>query len=320
MINGNIALQVVQHLRSIYFSLQRKQPMQFFEKINEHNKFSLNKPANCDVVYYSELNEWFTTNAFRNFSLKYVLDQCIYYNVEGREHRVDAGNYLLGCKQNDVKAYFDNRQTVKSICIDICANTMAETFTVLTDKNENFDNYLAGYFKQPSFYETVNPVQSSSIANQLLPLAATVAIGLQPQINKEWFLSLSENIVRLEYRNYLFITQINAVRPSTKKELFRRLQLARDFMDQHFLEITEIKEIAEFCAMSEYHFFRRYKEVFEQTPYQYITEKKLQLAKDLLLQKKHSVTEVAMLCSYPDVFTFSKAFKKFYGVTPSSVA
>jgi AraC-like DNA-binding protein len=90
-------------------------------------------------------------------------------------------------------------------------------------------------------------------------------------------------------------------------------------MDANFLQIAEIKEVAEHCNMSEYHFFRRFKEVYKKTPYQYITEQKMQLAKTMLLQKEHSVSDIAILCSFPDIFTFSKAFKKFFGVPPSMI-
>jgi AraC family transcriptional regulator len=128
---------------------------------------------------------------------------------------------------------------------------------------------------------------------------------------------LSEHIVYQEYGNYLILNQINSVKPTTKKELLRRLQMAKDYMDQYFLEIEGIKEIAEYCSLSEYHFYRRFKEVYQMTPNQYLTQKKLVMARDLLRQQDYTVTQIALMCSYPDVFTFSKAFKRLYGLSPS---
>src|SRR5882672_8515365 len=118
----------------------------YFNTITEANKLTLNKPVDTDMVYYSELNEWFTHNAFRNFSLKYVVDRCIYYKVGNKEYSVNSGNFLLACKQPAVNAYFDSKQMVKSICIDISPATVAEAFTILTAQDNNdFDNYMAGY-------------------------------------------------------------------------------------------------------------------------------------------------------------------------------
>lgn len=109
------------------------------------------------------------------------------------------------------------------------------------------------------------------------------------------------------------------MKPSTQKELWQRLQLAKEFMDSHFLQIAEIREVAEHCSMSEYHFFRQFKEVYKKTPYQYLTECKMQLARKLLQETNRTVSDIAFLCSFPDVYTFSKAFKKFYGRSPSEI-
>ena len=108
----------------------------YFNTITEANKLTLNKPVDTDVVYYSELNEWFTANAFRNFSLKYVVDKCIHYKVGNKEHAVTQGSFLLACKQPHVKAYFDSKTIVKSICIDICPATVAEAFTVMSESQQ----------------------------------------------------------------------------------------------------------------------------------------------------------------------------------------
>lgn len=288
-----------------------------FERINESNKFSLNKPANSDKIYYSELNEWYTTSAFRSFSLKFVLEECIYYKKDNREYAVRANTYLTACKYDNVSAY--NKNPIKSICIDICPKTVAETFTVLTSKDEDFDANLNGYFKYPEFLETIRPVQSNPVGEKLLQLNCLIQSGSTFTLNKEWFLDLSERIIHQEYGNYLALKELKLSKASTKKEVLQRLHLAREYIELNFLQIKEIKEVADHCAMSEYHFFRRFKEVYKKTPHQYITEQKMHLAKYLLQGSKHSISEIAFSCNFPDVYTFSKVFKKYYGVPPSQM-
>jgi hypothetical protein len=110
--------------------------MRYVHLINEQNKLSLNKPADTDRVYYSELTEWFTNNAFRSFSVKYVVEGAITYRCGQKEYKVEKDHFLLTSKQPFVKAYFESRQPVKSICIDICPSSIAETFSVLHHKEE----------------------------------------------------------------------------------------------------------------------------------------------------------------------------------------
>ncbi len=294
----------------------------YFHTINENNKLTLNKPSDSDLVYYSELNDWFTRNAFRSFSLKYVVDRCIYYKVGSREHEVTQGNFLLACKQPDVNAYFDSKKTVKSICIDICPATVAEAFTVLTAQGDHdFDNYLAGYFKAPEFFETVCPVKAANFGNKLDELVLSIREGrAEDYIDREWFLDLVEKIIFHEYGNYLALSGIQSVKLETRKEILHRLKIAKQYMDGEYLSIDEISQVAVFCNMSEFHFFRSFRQAFGISPYQYLLNKRLDTARQLIVSGHMSVTDIADHCNFPDIYTFSKAFKRRYAVAPSKLS
>lgn len=293
----------------------------YFNTITEENKFALNKPADADVVYYSELKEWFTCNAFRSFSLKYVVDQCIHYKVGNKEHAVASGNFLLACKQPHVKAYFDSSPIVKSICIDICPATVAEAFTIISAKDDhNLDNYLDRYFSYPEFFEAVYPVHSSAFGKKLNELVGHIRKGDASKfINREWFLDLTEKIIYHEYGNYLALNGLHSVKAETKRELLRRLNQGKQFIDDHFLTINEMNEVAIACNLSEFHFFRSFRQAYNITPYQYVLNKRLTCALELIRKGTMSVTEISLHCNFPDLFTFSKAFKRRYGISPSRV-
>jgi AraC family transcriptional regulator len=291
----------------------------YFNAITEDNKLTLNKPVDSDVVYYSELNEWFTNNAFRSFSLKYVIDKCIHYKAGNKEHSVHAGNFLLACRQPDVKAYFDFKTTVKSVCIDICPTTVAEAFTVLSAKGDlEFDNYRAKYFNYPEFFEAVCPAGSSAFGKKLDGLITAIKNGhAEYYVDREWFLDLAEKIVYHEYGNYLSLNGLSSVKLETRKELLKRLNNGKQFINENFLNIDSISEIATACNLSEFHFFRSFREAYGATPYQYILNKRLEVANELIEKNEMSITEISLHCNFPDLFTFSKAFKRRYGISPS---
>lgn len=290
----------------------------YFNTITEKNKLILNKGGDCNAVYYSELNEWFTSNAFRSFSLKYVVDKCIYYKVGNKEHEVRGGNFLLACRQPHVKAYFESKEIVKSICIDICPETVAEAFTILSAKgNYEFDNYMAKYFRYPEFFETVCPVSTSQFRSKLDALVELIHEKNTEQINTEWFLDLSEKVIYHSYGNYLALNGIQSVKLETRKELLRRLYVGKQFIDENFLTIRGISDVALASNLSEFHFFRSFKQAFGTTTYQYILNKKLELARSMIRNKNAPLTEIASICNFPDLFTFSKAFKRRFGISPS---
>jgi AraC family transcriptional regulator len=290
-----------------------------FQKITEGNLQLLDRPPSTDMVYFSELKQWSGSNAFRSFCIKYVIEGRVHYLKGKKEYTVNSSQYLLACQYPGVAGIVDSSGFVKSICIDICPATIAEAYTVLTGKSDNLENYLAGYFDSPEFMESIHSVHSTSIGYKLQSLFYEIVQGDSRIINKEWFFNLSERMIYQEYGNYLALHEIHSVKPSTRQEILRRLQIAKDFMDDNFLSIESVTDVAQHCSMSAFYFYRRFKEVYKRTPYQYITENKMQYAKTLLKDGNNRVSDVATMAGYQDVFSFSKAFKKFYGVSPSEV-
>lgn len=78
-----------------------------------------------------------------------------------------------------------------------------------------------------------------------------------------------------------------------------------------------IRELSELIGFSEKYFITYFKQALGITPGQYIYQVKMNRAKDLIYQGKYSVKEISQLLGYNDPYTFSKAFKKYYHVSPS---
>jgi len=78
------------------------------------------------------------------------------------------------------------------------------------------------------------------------------------------------------------------------------------------------KELAKEFAMSESTLKRHFKAVYGKTMYEYYLEKKMELAKWLIQEKKSSVSETAYTLGYEKVSAFISMFKKFHKVLPGS--
>ncbi len=100
-------------------------------------------------------------------------------------------------------------------------------------------------------------------------------------------------------------------------EVFIRLLGAKNFIDLNLSLPLTVTEMAGFAHMSQFHFCRLFKELFKQSPYQYYLSKKIVAAASLLSSTAHSITDVAVTTGFADVYSFSKVFKSFYGVSPS---
>ncbi len=77
-----------------------------------------------------------------------------------------------------------------------------------------------------------------------------------------------------------------------------------------------ITDCAKFCNMSEAHFSRIFKDIMGVSPQQYMTNAKLERAKQLLYYTSDSIADIASDVGYDDPNYFSRIFKKHMKVTP----
>ena len=84
-----------------------------------------------------------------------------------------------------------------------------------------------------------------------------------------------------------------------------------------FYTIEDINEVAVHCNLSEFHFFRSFRQAYGITPYQFLLHKRLALADEFIRKGDMTITAVSAYCNFPDLFTFSKAYKRRFGVSPS---
>lgn len=86
----------------------------------------------------------------------------------------------------------------------------------------------------------------------------------------------------------------------------------------HLFHNLSLEEFAALQHQSVSTFKRRFKEIYQASPGQYITTKKLEKAAHLLANTSQRIGEVCYDCGFGDVSNFTKAFKAHYGVTPSA--
>ena len=210
--------------------------MGFLHFINENNKESLNKPANTDQVYYSELNDWYTNNAFRSFSIKHVLEGSIYYQLGKREFKISKDRFLIAAKQPEVIACFHSRQIVKSVCIDICENSIADALTTLkNEQRSEITEVGTDCLKHPDFAEAIHSLHENFLSDQLHELTGLIRkfpCSSEPlKLSPDWFLNVVELIALFEMRTQTFGRNLPVLKTSTKKEILKRALAGKDFMD-----------------------------------------------------------------------------------------
>jgi AraC family transcriptional regulator len=97
----------------------------------------------------------------------------------------------------------------------------------------------------------------------------------------------------------------------------QKLQPVFDFIQDRLHQPLRIGELAALAGMSEKYFILYFKQALGVTPGLYIYQLKMNRARELLYSKCYSIQQIADMLGYPDPYSFSKAFKKYYKAPPS---
>src|SRR5260221_3707300 len=99
-------------------------------------------------------------------------------------------------------------------------------------------------------------------------------------------------------------------------EIYRRIVLAKLYIDENYHEPIGLEEISRKAYLSRFHFHRLFTRVYKITPHRYLTRKRINKAKDLLIQDELSITEVCNSVGFESIGSFSTLFKKEIGLPP----
>ena len=92
---------------------------------------------------------------------------------------------------------------------------------------------------------------------------------------------------------------------------------AIEYLDQNFSSNDiDCQSLCALCGISYSYFKRLFLRKFRLSPVKYLTKKRITYACDLLAADKYSVSDIAAITGYSDVYYFSRIFKKTTGLSP----
>lgn len=98
--------------------------------------------------------------------------------------------------------------------------------------------------------------------------------------------------------------------------LYKRIVQSKLFIDSNYARKIDLDNISDEAYFSKFHFIRLFKSIYGKTPYQYLTQVRIENAK-YFLRRDYSVSDACFQVGFDSITSFTGLFKKHEGKTPS---
>lgn len=212
--------------------------------------------------------------------------------------------------------------------------------------NSNELHYMENLCCDLSYY-TIRVDLSFLFSNQadscqtkyLVPLAENLILFKHLVRNNAEIIQCTEKIIQeyyskqtgyeLSIKSYLLRIIVILIRNHiekilTQQEFNNRISKLNNFssiieyIELNYCRIIAIEELSSIAHVSKFHFCRLFKELTGKTATEYINHLRIEKACKLLIESDLSMTEITLSCGFNDANYFSRVFKSFKNLSPSS--
>jgi AraC-like DNA-binding protein len=213
------------------------------------------------------------------------------YKTSDGNYKVTSGMYLILNEGQECASRIEDETESFSVFFDpeFAGESMRSMITP-SDKILNF-----------SFLPSSQPVLfiEKLYSHNYLLSPVLMKLRLASQVNHddegwmiEQFHELLEKLLIVHRDLYAEIEKLPPIKLSTKTELYKRVCRAKEFIDSSFTDNITLEKISKEACLSQFHFLRLFKTVYNQTPHQYLIEKRVGRALNLLRDTDKSITEI----------------------------
>ncbi|MEP6739777.1 MAG: AraC family transcriptional regulator [Caldimonas sp.] len=125
---------------------------------------------------------------------------------------------------------------------------------------------------------------------------------LQGERSEQWLeeelLLLLDAMLAAETREAQAVSRLGRAKPSTRRELARRLRLAADYIASNHAEPLELDTMAGVACLSRFHFVRYFRALHGVTPHAYLVDRRAAAARRMLRDGSFDLESVAVASGF----------------------
>ena len=240
-----------------------------------------------------------------------------WYRTDQGVQCVDDARYLVLNEGQEYESWIDEGDEITSFCLFFNGNFARDVLHAsCNDDDHLLDEPAAPSLQLPQFFDQVQR-HESILSPWLLDLYGQVGMRSAPvgAIEERMHLVL-EKLLQAHRGLLRRVQSLPSIRRNTRVEIYRRLHLARTYLEDHYAADLTLPRIASAACLSPHHFLRLFKASYDCTPHQYLIGFRLQRACDLLRSTDETVSNICFDVGFASVSSFCNLFKRRMGVSP----
>ncbi|GAE33978.1 AraC family transcriptional regulator [Halalkalibacter akibai] len=286
------------------YELTKKYNLKEFLYPNIHTDFEL-----YGMHLRSVKESWmYPEHEHAKYEINIVLDGCQLFNVNGTHYTQNAGDIMF-LKPGDVHSSSGKKGagTFSYFCLHFHIDDKLFLPYIDLDSNNHYYHASSGFSRHVRPYldrliETCKTANLSLIEKMQIHSILFELLGVLASLFSKYKGDSDKATDRCAELAYKIADQIDKMvrQPCSDNE-----------------NILKIEDIASELKISLSYCNKVFKSVYNMSPRQYLSFKKLNESKNLLANKEYSIEQISIMTGYYDVAHFSRQFKRWTGLTPS---
>ena len=248
-------------------------------------------------------------------SLAYKTQEAYYLNIilgedsEFINYGIDGHHFLLE-KGGNIIHFIP-----AGAAIDFDSNCQSNQCIIILFSPEHLHFFHQRYHQEPKRFSSGYLTRSDQHLRLLFKQICTLT-------EKEEFFKLKRELILLE----IILRQVETLVVESEnhemialKSHYDKILLAKQIIEDDLSQSHSIPALAKQVGTNVQYLKKYFKQYFGKTVMNYITDKKMEYAKELIMSGEHRISDVAHMTGYKHPTHFTTAFKKHYGFIPNSL-
>lgn len=273
-------------------------------------------------IFKNEILSELTSNAsYTGVTGKYIIslvyNGSVQYKIGKRQLTLFPESFVFLNEGTSYSSEIRSKEMVHRFSVLLDPSFVCDYEYSVANKNHTLLDCPAYTDNKPVFLEAIYPLQGE-MATVLRQLKNNIENGMTNELVLNEYLNHClesyYSLYRLEVTNRA--ESLNFLNHSTRTEILKRLSIAKDFINSNYNKNISLNDIALAACLSVNHLLRTFKQAYQVSPHQFLTQVRLQQAKYYLKNTDYQVSEIVDIVGFECQSSFTRLFKNSFQITP----